>query len=121
MLMARDQYMNVAILYADQPQAAEALSKVMSINRMMRTRGDNDEHISAAESEAGKSAGQNPESDHALAMKQYLKEIEESLAKLHSDAPDQPFQRSGDGHLSEYYREWLNEDVDSIIFEEERV
>ncbi len=120
LLTARDQYINFALFFRDQPQAANALNKAMSINRMMRTRSGDHDQASEAESIAGKSARQYPESDHALAMKRYLQELEESLAKVHSDASDQHFQRSGDGHLSEYYRKWLDEDVACIIFEEER-
>ena len=120
LLMARDKYIDFALLFRDHPKAEAAIRKATSINRMLSTRGDNREHNSKAESAAAETSGQYPADNYAPALKQYLKEIQQTLDRVNSAAPDHQFERRGDGHLSEYYRKWLNEEVVYIIYEEER-
>jgi len=82
LLQAEDQYKNFIIFFPTSPKAADAQMKIISANMKMMRAPDRDQQNSyKAEQAIKKMLEQFPDSDYIPIAKQYLNEVQESLAQ----------------------------------------
>jgi len=82
LLQAEDQYKNFIIFFPTSPKAADAQMKIIAANMKMMRAPDRDQQNSyKAEQAIKKMLEQFPDSDYIPIAKQYLNEVQESLAQ----------------------------------------
>lgn len=82
LLQAEDQFKNFIIFFPTSPKAADAQMKIISVNMKMMRAPDRDQQNSyKGEQAIKKMLEQFPDSDYIPIAKQYLNEVQESLAQ----------------------------------------